>query len=242
LRGLLARGEGLFWQRDAAGRIWLRGAGRVAASLAAGRLQGRPVALPLAVLLGRLGQLRAHCYAAFHSGRPAANPISRATIARLTGVPRRTQRAYECAAGVRARLNLAIGELYTPETAQERAWRHGRAVFRFFDWQGRHGPPGSTYLAWRLPNSYARCHRREAKGRQRKINRQIDLVNKRAQGNDRPARAGSPIAGRLFFANGAAAVKASGNRPEADAFWPPAGAAAGRAAVWRVIAAPADGL
>lgn len=60
LCGLLQQGEGIFWQRDDRGRIWLKGAGKVAAALGTGRLQGRPVELPLTALLGGVGGVRAH--------------------------------------------------------------------------------------------------------------------------------------------------------------------------------------
>jgi hypothetical protein len=209
LRGLLQRGEGIFWQRDNAGRIWLRGAGKVAAIVESGRLQGRPVELPLMALLGGVGGVRAHFYASFHSGRKNSNPISRAKLAKLTHVPARTQRTYERAAGVRSRPNLAVGEAYTKERMQERAWQHGRATFELADYRGH---PDQSYIAWRLPNSYSGCHAQRPKGRQRKINRQIDLVNSVAQGNGRPVC-------RLFYRNGAAAGKAYNRDKSRDAYW-----------------------
>jgi hypothetical protein len=214
LRGLLQRGENIFWQRDEYGRIWLRGAGKVAASLATGRLQGRPVELPLAALLGGVGGVRAHFYASFHSGRPSSNPISRATLAKLTHGPGRTQRSYERTAGVRRRPNVVIGEPATRESMQERAWQHGRATFTYCDHQGQQGQPGLAYIAWRLPNSYAGCHTQRPKGRQKKINRQIDLVTSGAQGNGRPVC-------RLFYASGAAAAKAYNRTAGQDAYWRP---------------------
>jgi hypothetical protein len=93
-------------------------------------------------------------------------------------------------------------------------------------------------VAWRLPNSYDGCHSPGPKGRQKKINRQIDLVNQRAQGNDRPASAarvgGDGKPERLFFESGGAAAKAYNRAGHFDAFWPPAGRA--EAGLWRVIA------
>jgi hypothetical protein len=73
LRNLLKAGEGLFWTRDREW-LWLRSAAKVAYGLGATRLTGRPVALPLSVLLGGIGDFRAQLYAAFHSGR--ANPTA----------------------------------------------------------------------------------------------------------------------------------------------------------------------
>jgi hypothetical protein len=212
LRGLLQRGEGIFWQRDGAGCIWLRGAGKVAVTLAAGRLQGRPVELPLTALLGGVGGLRAHFYASFHSSRKNSTPISRTTLAKLTHVPARTQRTYERRTGVTNRPNVAVGEAYTTQKMQERAWQHGRAVFVWIDYRGRQGPPNYAYIAWRLPNSYTGCHAQRPKGRQRKINRQIDLVKTVAQGNGRPVR-------RLFYRNGAAAGKGYNRNAGHDAYW-----------------------
>jgi hypothetical protein len=68
LTRLLAEGEGLFWTAEA-DRIWLKGQARVAAALAVERLTGRPVAVPLDVFLGRIGDLKAHLYTTFHSSR-----------------------------------------------------------------------------------------------------------------------------------------------------------------------------
>jgi hypothetical protein len=214
LRGLLQRGEGTFWRRDNVGRIWLRGAAKVADSLGTGRLQGRPVELPLTALLGGVGGLRAHFYASFHSGRKSSNPISRSVLAKLTHIPTRTQRTYEQRTGVTSRANVAVGEGYTAEAMQERAWQHGRATFKFVDSRGTTGAPNRTYIAWRLPNSYTGCHAQRPKGRQRKINRQIDLVKPVAQGNGRPVR-------RLFYRNGAVAGKAYNQDASRDAYWQP---------------------
>ena len=73
LRQLLAEGENIFWQREArAGapdRLWLRGPARVAAALGVDRLVGRPVGVPVAALLGGIGDARAQLYATFHAGR-----------------------------------------------------------------------------------------------------------------------------------------------------------------------------
>ncbi|MBX3061248.1 MAG: hypothetical protein KF770_32735 [Anaerolineae bacterium] len=100
LRQLLQQGNGLFWQRDRE-RLWLAGAVKVAARLGVGRLTGRPVALPLAVLRQPIGLVRAHLYASFHSsrngcgrGEETGQPISRAALTAVSGVSRRSQHAY----------------------------------------------------------------------------------------------------------------------------------------------------
>jgi hypothetical protein len=175
------------------------------------RLSGRPVALPLSVLLRGIGDVRAHLYASFHSGRRHNKPISRRTLEEISGVPARTQRQYEEIAGITSRRNIAIGEKYTLESVQKRAWLHGTASFDFIDHHGRQGPEKRHYIAWHLPNSYQGCHDQAARGRMRKINREIDLVNKRAQGNG--------LRDHLFHPDGAAAGKAYGRNSRVDAYW-----------------------
>ncbi len=217
LRQLLAEGEGQYWTRDSRGRLWLHGPARVAAALGVARLANRPVDVPVAALLGGIGDARAHLYATFHSGRAKENtryeirdtngenahsylvsrisylgpPIARDTLADLAGVSPRSQAAYERRAGIEARSNIALGERVAAGGAispreQERAWTHGRALFRFKDYRGKQGKPGATYLAWRLPNGYGpgRGHQQRPKGRQKRINRRLaDLFTKGMTGN-----------------------------------------------------------
>ncbi|MCI0395038.1 MAG: hypothetical protein L0322_08860 [Chloroflexi bacterium] len=202
---LLQRGDGLFWQRDEA-RLWLRSAAKVAAALGLERLSGRPVALPVQVLLGSIGDVRAHFYASFHSGRAAlaesrgggtthadscqkedlgenreairAALIARATLAEMSGVSRRTQQAYERRAGVRVQVNVALGPAASAgaEDRQALAWQRGRALFRFVDRRGRQEMPGRAYWAWRLPNSYLGPHAPLPHGRQRRLNRKLAVL------------------------------------------------------------------
>ena len=180
LRNLLRQGEGIFWRRDKT-HLWLRSAGKAAAALGVARLVARPVALALKILRGGIGSVRAHFYASFHSGRRSQQPISRRTLEAATRVAARTQRLYERETGVKRRRNMAIGERYSAENVQKRAWAHGKASFDFIDHHGRQGPEKRHYIAWHLPNSYRGCHDPSPKGRMQKINRQIDLVNKRAR-------------------------------------------------------------
>ncbi len=239
LRQLLAEGEGVFWTRERprthpdgeeGDRLRLFGAARVAAALGVPRLAGRPVAVPVAALLGPIGDARAHLYATFHSGRTKemtndelrmtneeralnsslvtrhsslGSPVSRDTLAALSGVCARSQAAYERRAGVAARPNYALGERVAASAPagpaeQERAWQLGRALFRLRDHRGLHGRPGATYLAWRLPNAYgaARGHQPRPKGQQKRINRQLaDLFMKGMTGN------GAATIERRFFGN-----------------------------------------
>ncbi len=248
LRNLLRQGQGIFWQRDKS-RIWLRSAARVALDLGADRLRGRPVKLPLAVLLEGMGQVRAHFYAAFHSGRAAqeeartGSPINRATLEKITHVPARTQRLYEARAGVAVQSNIAIGEQLSQENLQQRAWRHGRATFLFTDQEGKQGPAGGRYVAWRLPNSYRGPHATCPKGRTKKINRQIDLVNSRVQGNDLDRTTICSQAAvhltvvRLFHANGQEAGRAYNRCQKRDLYWPTGRRRARHQRLWRVLPA-----
>ena len=145
LRQILAEGEGTFWQRDAQGGLWLRGAHRVAHALDIEKLQGFPVELPIESLLGGIQVVRATFYAAFHSGRES-KPISRDTLHTLTGLAPRTQLDYDRLAHVGRQRNMAIGDRHTPAALQERAWQRGRGVFRFVDVKGKQGRPGGEYV------------------------------------------------------------------------------------------------
>ena len=241
LRNLLRQGQGVFWQQDKE-RLWLRSAGRVAATLGVERLRGRPVALPLPVLLGGIGQVRAHFYASFHSGRTggekdqAGDPINRATLEKITHVPARTQRLYEERSGVQSQANMAVGERLNQKNLQERAWRHGRAVFPFVDNVGKHGPAGGRYVAWRLPNSYQGPHALSPKGRLKKINRQIDLVHSRAQGNSLYRVSTRHTVERLFHTSGQEAGRAYNRDQSRDIYYPSGRPRAGRR-LWRVLPA-----
>ncbi|HET6444389.1 MAG TPA: hypothetical protein VFI27_07380, partial [candidate division Zixibacteria bacterium] len=90
LRQILNQGEDFFWARDRVGRLWINGPAKVAQALGCNRLKGKPIALPIAVLLGGIKEVRAHFYASFHSGRHTNNPISREALRELTGVAERT--------------------------------------------------------------------------------------------------------------------------------------------------------
>jgi hypothetical protein len=245
LRNLLRQGQDIFWQRGKS-RIWLRSAARVAVALEVDRLRGRPVTLPVPVLLRGMGQVRAHFYATFHSGRAATaqdgpgTPVNRTTIQKITAVPARTQRLYEQRTGVESRSNMAVGERLTNSDWQERAWLHGRATFPFTDTKGHHGPAGGRYVAWRLPNSYSGPHALGPRGRMKKINRQIDLVNSRVQGNDlgRPSQIdGQRAVDRLFHSDGQSAGRAYNRDRSKDRYWPAGRPRPGSTRLWRVLPA-----
>lgn len=234
LRALLQQGNDFFWQRDKT-RVWLSSTVKVAAGLGVGRLQGNPIALPLAVLLEPIGLVRAHFYASFHSSRTShpgqAAPISRVSLTAVSGVCCRSQHAYERRAGVRVRPNIAMGTPLNQNTAQAAAWHHGRAAFVFTDKQGKQGKPGQQYLAWRLPNSYTGPHTRLGRGRQRQLNRQlVDLRNYGDAGNGRLAQGWR---GRRYTADGVLAARCLRRQPEAWVYWQ--GTTGHGAAFWYVL-------
>jgi hypothetical protein len=220
LRRLLKRGNGRFWtlQEEESGawrRVWLRSQARVADALGVARVAARPVALPLDVLLGPIGDVRAHFYASFHSSRgEEAGPISRAALAGMSGASPRAQQAYEKRAGVEAEAQFAVGDGETAVSRQETAWQRGRAAFTLVDVRGQQGRPGRRYVAWRLPNRYRgpRCHRRLPAGRRRRLRRQ--LAGLRTHGGAGNGRMGA----RRYFSHVRAAVRARGNGR--DRYWP----------------------
>ncbi len=184
MRSLIAQGEGIFWnQRD--GRLWLQSIPKVARTLDIARLSGRPVALPLKVLIQGMGQVRAHFFASFHSGRKQANPIARASLSEISHVSPRSQQNYERRARVRKLKNFAVGPKISSENAKDRAWQQGSACFRWHDNKAVHGAQGRSYLAWQLPNSYLGPHKQRPYGRQKKFNRELAvLFTKGMTGND----------------------------------------------------------
>ncbi len=211
LRNLLKQGQDVFWQRDAE-RIWLRSTLRVAVALEVEHLNGRPVTLPISVLTAGLSNVRAHFYASFHSGRKAAEkPIARSTLAKISGVSPHSQRTYEKKSRVSVQRHIAIGSPINADQAETQAWQRGNALFKFEDRRGRQGKPGTTYLAWQLPNSYAGPHSHCPKGRQKRLNRKLaDLFHKGMTGNDRE------LIEKRYFATGADAVKGNG---QSTSYW-----------------------
>ena len=187
LRNLLGQGDGVFWQREN-GRLWLRNPAKVAAALGVERINGRCVTLPLNMLTQPIGTIRAHFYASFHSAHPQA-PIARATLTQLSGRQRQTQRQYETKTGIQSRVNIALGQRLSDQAQEETAWQQGNAAFVLRDTKGKHGPKNTTYLAWRLPNSYQGPHATARKSRQKRLNRQLaDLLTQGTTGNGRCQR------------------------------------------------------
>jgi len=267
-RNIVKMGDGIFWRREN-GRLWLNSVGKTAAALGVWQLNGRPVQMPAAVLTGKIGAVRAHLYATFHSSRTdktQPKPIARETLTAQFNITPRTQRTYERTARVQSHPNYAIGRQESAENAKNAAWQHGAAAFSFIDHQGKHGRPGMTYLAWQLPNHYFGPHQQVCRGQQKRINRELaDLFMKGMTGNDnesvdeksnltaeargaqreRRKRSASPRLeesfSRRFCDNGASAAKVY-NRNDAgrDVYWRNMqGVGNGRFHIWHVMEAQA---
>lgn len=241
LRNLLNMGKGLFWELSE-GRVWLRSLVRVAHDLEVERLQNKAIRLPLTVLLGGIGDLRAHFYASFHSGRDKdsvnevgqcepGRPIARATIQTLSGVGRCSQRNYDKRAKVQITRNYAIGEVATDLNREQRAAEKSNATFELKDVKGKQGPKQQSYMAWQLPNSYSGPHPQESHSRkQRRINRQLaDLRIERAAGNDRP---GNDVG---YYGNGKLAVKGFNRNSHRECYFPTSKTKK-KAQLWGVLA------
>lgn len=242
LRNLLNRGEGRFWQRQN-GRIWLRSLPKVAHALGVTCLTTRPVRLPVAVLTQSIGQVRAHLYASFHSGRGRpdrpANPIARETIAAVTTVRPRIQRLYEKRARVRRRRNFGVGAPATETGRQEQAWQRGNALFELTDNNGVQGRPGETYLAWQLPNSYVGPHQPYSEAHHKHLHQElVDLSLQGTTGNGRSSANDAPETqvecGKRYCENGRVAAKLANRQKAPELYWP-ASRRHTRAAIWHVL-------
>ena len=226
LRKLLSKGDRLFWRRSG-GRLWLRSPSKAAVNLGVQRLSGHPVSLPVNTLLQGIGQLRAHLYGCFHSGHAGkdglSKPIARSTLKEISSVTPRTQRNYELRAGIFRQTNFAISGRVKRSDIENRAWRHGRALFIYKDRQGKFGSAGAEYTAWQLPNAYHGPHDMRPKGRQKSINREIsDLFTKGITGNcplQERRRVSFERLSRRYFNNGQAAAKLYNLDPGPDRYW-----------------------
>lgn len=222
LRNLLNQGEGIFWVRGN-GRIWIRSSAKVAAALSIQRLKLHPIGLPISALLEGIGQVRAHLYASFHSSRgktdAEAAPIARATVARISHVPQRTQRFYEQRAKVKTKRNFAVGQAANETESEKIGWQQGMAAFELKDQDGWHGRKGRIYLAWQLPNNYAGPHAKQPRGRMKRINRELaDLFTKGMTGNDEN-QVEDNYWPKRFYGNGRTAAKAYNRSPNQDIYW-----------------------
>lgn len=212
LRQLLAAGDGRLWEIDRERRrVWLYGTGRLARLWDVARLRGRAVAISISHIQ-QLGRFNAELYAAIHSGRREPAPISRANQSELYSIPERTQRHYCRVAGIVRKFNFAIGSRIDTSSAQDAAWQRGRAWFVYLDNAGDYGSPGAKYNAWTLPTTQEGPHQQLPKGRQRKINRDLDLVTIGTQGN------GAAV-DRMYFPDGGKAARAFNRNASVDRYW-----------------------
>lgn len=211
LQIILRQGDGITWDINR-GRIYYRAPNRIMTALGAGKLTGLPVMFPTKALLGGQQSYNAAAYKSWHAGRRESNPITRKAIRKVTGVPESTQRVYDDAAGVKRHKNIAILGEKTKQDYRAAVAERGRCVFTFKDWIGRMGEKDAEYIALNLPNSYETNFKQTAKGRLKKINGRIDLVNKPAQGN------GDDVY-RLYYQDGGAAGKAYNQDPSHDHYF-----------------------
>ena len=212
LRKILRRGDGLAWNLTD-DRVFLRSPAKIMTSLGAGRLRGKPVSLPVKdALLSGIQAFKAYSLAAWHAGRAVIRddgtkeirPISQRAISAATSIPESTQKVYSKKAGLSFKKSIVI--------AGSSADRD-RNIFTFTDWLGKHGDQGKQYIAWRLPNVYESQLEQTVKGRQKKINRDIDLVTILERGNG-----GS--GDRLYYQDSGGAGSVFNQDPEHDRYWP----------------------
>ena len=218
IRHIMAQGEGVFWDRHTDDRLWRRSSARVADALGCGRLVGMPVLLPLKPMMGSIGKVRAHLYAAYESGRRSDDPISREALAKTTGIKERTQRNYDRLLKRKAKTNIVItGLAWNQANEQMMIDRLRMPVFPFCDWKGKRGPAGALWVAYRVADTRQRCHKQAAKGRMRKINHAINLVNNPARGKH------GLLVNRKYHANASAAGKAANRDQMSDHYYPDEG-------------------
>ena len=205
LRQILQQGDGVFWQRDDRNRLWLRGTVKVAQALDLERFAGSPIVLPLTILRSSIGDVRAAFYTAFHAGRDG-QPISRQTLTEITGVSERAQRNYDTHLNVKRVKNFAL--LYADASAEDFYWKNRRAAFQFTDKHGKQGPPGQTYWAQRLPNSYHAPYQQLETNGTKSLNRRLkhDLAKHGTQGN------GFERYPKLFYTDGKQAGRVHGSQ------------------------------
>jgi hypothetical protein len=239
LQQIIATGQGVLWDRDKLknDRLQLRlyGPARVAVGLGVPRLAGQPVAVPVTDLLEGLHSTNAALFSAVltlrNDGDGQGRPVTRATLRQLTGTAFSTQRTYAKTAAIRSRPNYVILEGAADTEARQAAhWTHGRGVFVFVDHDGRQGGGRRrAYLARPMPNSYDSPLQLAARGRQRKVNKRLNLVTNGARGN-----AADVDYSKLYHDNPTEAGKAYNRRPTTDHYWRQCETADG-VTVWRYL-------
>lgn len=239
---LLRMGEGTFWTvyHDGEERyVKLRGLANVCVALDVDKLRADPVYIGLRYARS-LKAFRAAClYARFAGGEPS-NPISRKTIADLTGVSSSTQRAYARALGDRLDVRQNAATTRQPEEElsdddddqhdhEERADSVQNRVTRAGKWEpGDELPdeddenPGSLFVDYvdgelrvlrRLPNSYQAGFLAAPRGMMRHVNQRLRGQASRTGGEaDRSEK-------RLFYRSQKAAHRRMQRIVEGDWFY-----------------------
>lgn len=236
LKQIVRKGNGRFWGFTDNKRIRYKSPDKIAFELDCKRLTGKSVAMPREALLSGIQQFRAYCQAAYVTGRGDGDkPISRFTLRCLTGLSASSQRTYGRIAHIKHKVNVAIStsEKYSQEALQEKQWKFGGHVFRFTDYKGVQdgNQPGDECLAWQRPNSYQTSLETVPKGRQRKINRAIDLVF---------SGRGIGQVEKIYHLNGEAAANAFNRSPQVDHYFQTGQTLSldeGEAVVWEVVPA-----
>jgi hypothetical protein len=182
LHQLLAEGNGRYWTTDSQ-RIWLRKTVQVAGALGIDRLNGRFVQAAVTDIQDAIAPFRAYLFSTWLGNH--RNPMSRATIERLTGLSARTQQRYGELAGIETVENIALGPYLTAGSQQDAHWHHD-GVFTFVDRGGRQGPAHRQYVAWHLPSSYTSTAPTVGRSQTRHANKQLAVLAKEtgAPGND----------------------------------------------------------
>ena len=223
---LIKQGAGIFWTlRDRRGGryhgLQMTGPVGVAMALRVGHLAGSPVAVPVADLLGGMHRANAALFSAALTLRgrgKGPRPVTRQTLAGMTGAAASTQRTYTRTASIEARPNyvtLPSGDVDRP----------GVFVYR-----GRvEGRPGRAILARRLPNSYDPQLTARPRGRVKKINRILNLVTNGARGETLKIE-------KIYHDTAAAAWSSWGRAYNYDHYWPHGHTAAG-AVLWGIVEA-----
>lgn len=230
---LIKAGAGIFWTlRDYHGGryhgLQMTGPAGVAAALGLDRLAGRPVAVPVTDLLGGMHSTNAALYAAVvtlrrprrHGAGP--RPVTRRILAGMTGRAASTQRTYSKTARIEARPNYVILPCGDVDAA---------GAFVMVDHLGLQGQAGRARLARQMPNSYVVPLAAASRGRQRKINRRLNLVLSEARGYwpEVDYR-------RIYHDTATGAARAYGRNYHHNHYWPVGQTAAG-AGLWHMVEA-----
>jgi len=231
LQQLIKAGAGTFWTlRDYRGGrhhgLQMTGPAGVAAALGLDRVARGRVTVPVADLLGGMHRANAALFAAVtalrHTRRGGPRPVTRRTLAGMTGRAASTQRTYSKTARIEARPNYVIlpcGDVDAP------------GVFVLLDHLGQQGRAGRSHVARQMPNTYVAPLAAASRGRLRKINRRLNLVLSEARGY-RP----EVDYRRIYHDTATGAARAFGRNYHDDHYWPVGRTAAG-AGLWHMVEA-----